>query len=171
MLPKFFKKEKPRVYIDKLVVSPRDEIKKIDQWGAFKYEDLEAGIREKLNGLIQLPHISSRETIQENDLALEVVIINLQGGELGNFNLDDLGGIPFFWRPKIEIAARLYNLSSDTTHSSFKMTEKMPWSNYFSGLISINGILRYKPLFSTKDLEPLLYRACEKTLIKLTKSI
>jgi len=170
MFSKFLNKEKPRVYLGKLMVVPRGEFKKNDEWGLFKSEDLEVGIREKLDGIFSLPHLDSRQDEKKTDLGLEVVILNVQGGDFINANIEGMG-FPILWRPKIEIASRLYNLESGKTHRSFKLKEKMPWSQYFSGLFSLRGILRHKPIFGVNELEPLLYQACAKLIQNMTKSI
>lgn len=168
---KIFKKAKPRVYLDKMVVAPRGEFEKMDSWGLFKGEDLEEGIRGKLTDIFSLPHISSRVDRKENDLALEIVVLKVQGGEFEGAHFGELGAIPIFWRPKIEVAARLYYIESGKTHSSYKAKEKMSWGMYFAGVFSLRGFFRYKPIFGVENLEPILYRACEKLLVKMVKTV
>ena len=171
MFSKLFKKDKPRVYLDKMVVAPRDDFYKIDDWGLFKSEDLEEGIRDKLDGIFSLPHISTRADAKKTDLALELMVLKVQGGEFESADFGSLGGFLIFWRPKIEVAARLYNIASGKTHSSFKAKEKMPWGTYFTGVFSLRGVFRYKPIFGVNDLEPILYKACEKLLINMVKAV
>lgn len=170
MFSKLWRKEKPRVYLGKVVVAPRSEAKKIDQWGLFKSEDLEDGIRRKLDEVFSLPQINSRQDFKKNDLALDVIILNIQGGELDGVGLVEIT-LPIFWRPKIEIAARLYYADSGKTHTTFKAIEKMPWSQYLSGAFSMRGLFRFKPMFGVNELEPLLYRACEKLLTYMAKAV
>ena len=170
MISNFFNKAKPRVYLGKVVVAPRNEIKKIDQWGLFKSEDLEEGIRTKIDGIFSLPHLDAREGEKKTDLALEVVILKVQGGEFESATFGDIA-LPIFWRPKIEIAARLYNIDSGKTYKAFESIEKMSWIQYLSGVFSLRGLVRYRPMFGVAELEPLLYRACEKVLIYMAKAV
>ncbi|WP_444894399.1 hypothetical protein ACJJIW_13845 [Microbulbifer sp. JMSA004] len=171
MFSKLFKKSKPRVYLDKMIVVSQNEFSKIGAWGAFKGEDLEAGIRHRLVEIFSLPHISSRIEPKSNDLALEVVVLKVRGGEFDTACFGEFGAMPVFWRPKIEVAARLYYADSKKTHSSYRAREKMPWREYFSGVFSLRGMLRYRPVFGAKELEPILYRACEKLLASMVKSV
>lgn len=171
VLSKIFKRKKSRVYLDKMVVAPREEFYKIDGWGLFKSEDLEEGIRSKLEGLFSLPHISTCTDTKETDLALELVVLKVQGGEFHGLDLAGFVGMPILWRPKIEVAARLYYIESGKTHSSFKAKEKMPWGEYLSVVFSLNGMFRLRPMFGVKELEPILYRACEKLLIDMVKVV
>lgn len=170
MISRLFNKAKPRVYLGKVVVAPRNEVKKIDQWGLFQSEDLEEGIRAKINGIFSLPYLDERDGEKKSDLALEVVILKVQGGELESATLEDIA-LPIFWRPKIEIAARLYNIDSGKTYKTFETIEKMSWLQYFSGVFSLRGLVRYRPMFGVKELEPLLYRACERVLIYMAKAV
>jgi len=171
VLSKLFKKEKPRVYLDKLIVVPRSELRKIDEWGLFENEDLEEGLRNRLNDLFCLPHISSREEVRKNDLGLEVALVELQGGEFDAVSIGGIGGFPIFWRPKVKIVSRLYNIDTGKTVTTFRTTEKMSWGKYVSKIFTINGFFRYKALFGVKDVEPLLFVACEKLLIYRAKAV
>ncbi len=171
MFSKLYRREKKKVYLGRLVVAPRGKFETWDSWGLFKSEDLEGEIRSKLEGLFSLPTIDERSEPKKSDLALEVVVLKLQGGEFEFADLGSLGGFPVFWRPKIEVAARLYNIESGKTHASSKAKEKMPWSQYLSGVLSFRGLFRYKPIFGVSEIEPLLYRACEKILVKLASTV
>lgn len=171
MLSKIFRADKPRVYLDKIVVVSRDEFDRVDEWGLFKSESLEEGVRQRLEEVFSLPHIFSCSEPKSSDLALEVVVLNVQGGVFDGVSFGEFGGLPLLWRPKVEIVARLYYANSGKTHSSYKAKEKMSWRKYFSGVFSLRGLLRYKPIFGINDIEPILYKACEKLLFSMAKSI
>ncbi len=85
----------------------------------------------------------------------------------------DLGdiGFPLFWRPKIEIRSRLYNLKTDKTKMTFSITEKMGWEKYFGRVFSVRGVLRFRPMFDRHDMEHLLYQGCLKLLVKMQNKI
>jgi len=170
MFSNLFKKKPERVYIDSLVVAPRDEISKIDEWGGFKSVDLEGSAKERLIEIFQLHHVSQRVGVEKNDLALDVVVINLQGGEFSSFQTSDFI-IPILWRPKVQIRSRLYYIESNKHKASFSVTVKMPWREYLSRLFSLNGLVRYKPLFDFNDIDILLTKASLELIQKMIKSL
>jgi hypothetical protein len=145
------------VYLDSIHVAPRGYFETYDEWGWFKKsEDFEDGIRDAIEDIFKLPHITSESDVRKTDLGLQVVVLKYQGGEFDFVNINSFV-IPFFWRPKIEIRSRLYYLKSQKTFSEFKIVEKVSLSNYLKRLISINGlILRYKPLYNKEDMVHLL---------------
>jgi hypothetical protein len=164
----FKKKEKPKLFLGAIVVVPRNEIMKIDEWGLFKGENLEDSVRVKLEYLFSLPSVHEYSTFNDGDLALEIIVTKLQGGEFTSAQFSPID-IPIMWRPKVQIKARLFFINSKKTKRVFDVSQKMPWSQYFSRVFSFRGIIRFKPLFETVDLEPMLYKACEQLLGKLAK--
>lgn len=170
MFPKIFKREKPRVYLGAMLVASSEEWKSLDGWDLFKSVSLEDGLRKSLHSAVNLPPIDSREERKESDLGLELVIVNYQGGEFSAFQTTELF-IPIFWRPKVELKARLYNLATGKTVHSASSKKKTPWRQFFSRVFSFNGIFRFKPLFDVKDMEVLLCLAAIETLAKLTKRL
>ncbi|WP_428241162.1 hypothetical protein [Gynuella sp.] len=170
MIRNIFKKEKARVYLDKLMVIPKQDYMKSDEWGFIGKEDLEGGIREKLTELFSLPHISSRTDAKKTDLGLEVAVVNFQGGEFDGISLGSLGAVPIFWRPKVSVVSRLFNIESGKTIKTAKYCAKMPWNQYLRGVFSLRGFIRYKPIFGIEDIEQLLYFACHQVLSKLIRA-
>jgi hypothetical protein len=168
MFSNLFKKKRERVYIDSLVVAPRDEISKIDEWGIFESIDLEGSARERLVEIFQLHHISERIGVEKNDLALDVVVINLQGGEFGGVHATGFF-LPLFWRPKVQIRSRLYFIESNKNKASFSVNVKMPWKEYVSRLFTFNGLIRYKPLFDFNDIDTLLTKGSLELMKKMLK--
>lgn len=170
MLSSFRKKEKSKLYLGAIVVVPRNELKRFDEWGFFKGEPLDDEIREKFEQLFSLPRIPEGKAVNDTDLALEIVVPNIQGGEFTSAQISPFD-IPIFWRPKVSIKARLFFINSKKTKASFEVNEKMPWSEYFSRVLSIRGIIRYKPLFDAKELEPMVYKACSKLIYQMSKAV
>lgn len=170
MLGKLFKKDKPKLYLGSVVVAPRKDIgRHFDQWGALTgYDDIDSSLSKSLKDFFNLPIVSDVSKVSPNDLALDIVIPNFQSGDCVEVMLGDFR-FPIVWRPKIEIACRLYRVSNGKTQYVSTETVKMPWKSYFSRLVSWRGIFRHKPLFDSSDMELLMYRACGKILGKLSK--
>ena len=168
MFSNLFKQKRERVYIDLLVVAPREEISKIDEWGMFKSVDLEGSARQRLIEIFQLHHVSQRVGVEKNDLALDVIVINLQGGEFTGLQASDFF-MPILWKPKVQIRSRLYYIETKKNKASFSVTVKMPWKEYIQRLFSFNGLIRYKPLFDFNDVDKLLTKASIELMQKIIK--
>jgi hypothetical protein len=163
-----FKKKRNRVYLNSLVVAPRDEAKAIDERGIFKSIDLEGDTKERLLEIFQLHPISKRIEVEKDDLALDVVVVNLQGGEFMNTQTINFR-YPILWRPQVELRARLYSIESSQYKASFSARVKMPWKEYILRLFTLNGIVRYKPLFDFSDVDRLLTKASVELMQKMIK--
>ena len=166
----FKKKEKPKLFLGAIVVVPGNEIMKLDEWGMFKGENLEDSVKCKLEDLFSLPLVQEYDSFNDNDLALEIIVTKLQGGEFSSAQISPID-IPIMWRPKVQIRARLSFINSHKTKKVFYVSQKMPWNQYFNRVFSIRRIIRFKPLFESVDLEPILYRACQQLLSKLAKCV
>jgi hypothetical protein len=166
-----FKRKKPRVFLGTLAVAPRVDFKrKIDEWGVFEHEDLDSSLRNFLAGVFTLPSAAEIKNPLDDDLVLDVMIPKFQSGDAMSVDLGDIG-FPLFWRPKIEIRSRLYNLKTDKTKMTFSITEKMGWKKYFGRVFSVRGVLRFRPMFDRHDMEHLLYQGCLKLLVKMQNKI
>lgn len=171
MLGKIFSKQKKRVFIANLAVAPRNDIKQIfEEIGGSRTEKVEETLKATLQAIFNMPHVSSIDNIEDSDLALDVIIPKYQTGEAGNFGANVIP-IPLFWRPKIDVAGRLYKIKSGKTHKTSHVRVKMPWKPYFSRLFSFRGILGFQPMFDSKDLYILLVTACSRLINSLKKSV
>ena len=170
MFGKLFKREKPRVYLGNMAIMPRSSLKKIDEWGIKGNESLEGPLYSSLQEIFSLPSLDTLENPKESDLALDVFISDYQAGEVLDFNLGEIG-FPIFWRPKVEVKSRLYVIKTKEIKTVITINEKLKWSNFISRLFTWRAMLRLRPIFDKDDMEVLLYKACEKHLIKLRKSI
>jgi len=166
MFNKFLKKEKPRVFLGSLSVVPRTDFKKIDEWGIFHKEDIDAEFRHSLKEIFSLPPASEVNVPLKTDLVLDVVISQFQSGDIWSIDI-----IPVLWRPKVEIKSRLYSLKTKKTKSVFSVTEKLKWNTFFNRILSWRCLLRFRPVFDTKDMNCLLYRACHKLLLEMKNSL
>lgn len=162
------KKEKSKLFMGAIAVVPRSEFMKVDEWGLFKGESLEDSVKVKLENLFSLPHIPESNSVNDQDLALDIIVSKIQGGEFTSLQTTPID-VPIFWRPKIQIKARLFYINSKKTKSTFEVSRKMPWGTYLNRVFSLRGIIRFKPLFEPVDLEPIMYSACEQLIKKLAK--
>jgi len=168
----FEKREKPRVFLGALIVVPRAGIKQIDQWGIFQGEELETPLQTSLQEIFSLPPASEVHNPLPSDLGLDVFVPSFQSGDACGFSLGDIG-IPvfwlFLWRPKVTVTCRLYSLQSQESKYVYSVTQKMPWREYVSRLLTLRALFRFRPIFSAEDLNRLLGLACHSLLNKLTK--
>lgn len=170
MLKKFFRREKPRVYLGVLAVATRSDFKRnFDQWGMFRTEDLDMAMRQSLSEIFSLPSVQDIDEPKDSDIGLDVVIPKFQSGDAWNLSLGDFG-IPLLWRPKVTISSRFYYVKSEKTKEIFSITEKMRWGQYFRRLLTWRAFLRLRPVFDGKDMEYLLYKAFHKLLLKMQKN-
>jgi hypothetical protein len=171
MIKSFFTKEKPRLYLDSVMVIPRSEWKSFDEWNwVNRKEDFEQSARQKLETLFNFPHVSTAENIGKKDVALEVALLKIQGGEFAALDFG-VGAIPIFWRPKVTLKARLYGIKSGKTVSTFSVTEKVSWKYYLLRVFSLRGVFRYKPLFDQEDINMLLHKACTVLITQMSKKL
>lgn len=181
-----FRKDKPRIYLGTLAVVPRSDFKRhfeevswrriLDFFGSSKTEDLDTELHTALADLFALPPVASREQPKDSDLALDVVIPKFQGGE---FLPVDVGQavipfIPFMWRPKVTVAARLVHIDSGQTRAAYVLTQKLEWMAYFKRILSLEDFFwesRGESLFTANDTRRLFYMACIRVLEKLRKHV
>ena len=160
----------PRVFLGTLAIVPRTDLKKVDEWGMFHSEDLGSQLRNSLSEIFTLPLAKDVREPKSTDLALDVIIPSYQAGSALSVDLGDIG-FPLFWRPKLEVRARLYGLQSKKTTRVFAVTEKLGWSSYISRLFTWHAIFRFRPMFDKADMEYLLYQACGKLLQEIKNAI
>lgn len=171
MLGRFFKKEKPRVFLGALAVAPRTDLKRhLDEKGVFEDANLDSVLRQSLTEIFSLAPVQTVTSPLATDLVLDVVIPKFQSGDAWDISLGEIS-FPIFWRPKVTVASRLYSLTTQKTKATFSATEKMKWGHYLSRIISWRAFFRFRPVFDRKDIEFLLYQACGKLLVKMQKAI
>ncbi|MGI9415095.1 MAG: hypothetical protein ACR2PM_15580 [Hyphomicrobiales bacterium] len=179
-LRKLFRREPPRIFLGALAVAPRTDFKRFfestavtsifDITGLLNPEDLDGEIRKALTGLFTLPPISSRDPPKDSDLALDVIVPKFQSGEFIPVPVHRII-IPFFWRPKLTVAARLYVVETGQTLSTYSVTEKVGWKDYGKRLVSPYRMLDIEPMFTADDSKRLLYKACIKLLEKIKRDV
>lgn len=170
MISRFFKRQKPRVFLGTLSVVSRTDIKRhIDQWGAGHNVNLDDPLHATLREIFALPLACEVSDPATSDLGLDVRIPDFQLGDYWDIALGEIG-LPVFWRPKITVACRLYHLQTQKTERSFSVTQKMPWGVFLGRMFTWRALVRWRPPFDADDMNRLLYLACHRLLDKLRKS-
>ena len=168
MFSKLFKKRQGRYFLGKLAVTEKEDLNDRVSGGLFRKVDLEVELRERLANLIVLPKLESVDTLYPEDRALDIEISNYFKGETSDIRDLLFFILPLYFRPKIELTVRLFQANSDKTLGIVKVTEKMPFGEFFGKTNTINSLFRYKPLIEAEDMEALLCKACLKALKKLS---
>lgn len=163
---------KTRVFLGALGVVPRRDFKRYfeyPEWRGFRHlwsfrpPADEPALLEALRDVFVLPHISTRTDPTDTDLALDVWARDFQRGELAPVEIRVPGfqfGFDFFWRPKVELVARLYTIDNDKTIKTYTVTERCTWKEFLARVLQRRLIiLPFVPLFTGKDLQQLVYRA------------
>ncbi|TMO82003.1 hypothetical protein CWC16_02420 [Pseudoalteromonas sp. S3776] len=170
MLFDWFSAEKPNVYLGSLAVVNNSHFSKIESFFYITGDSLEDHMYQKLEEVFCLHSISSIKEPKKSDIGLDVVIVTLHGGDA--FTVDfDTAIIPLFWRPKVKLVSRLYNIEHNKTIKTFSVSKSITWREFIAKKFSLRGFFRWGPLYHTKDMEILLYKACYELLNKMRKAI
>jgi hypothetical protein len=164
-----FKTKKPRVYLGALLVTAPDDWTDSVGLGLFEAGYSESDLKASLNLAINLPSIDSRDEERRNDLALEMVVVKHQSGDLYSIDAGDVW-LPLFQRPQVEIKARLYNIRTSKTVCSAKSKKKVSWKHFCWRMLSLRRYF-FGSTFQYKDIERLLCLAAMDVLQKLKKQL
>lgn len=169
MLSRFLKREKTRVFLGTVAVVPRRDLKRfLDQRGMLHDENFDTSLHTTLQEIFALPSVSDVAAPTSVDLGLDILIPSFQSGDYWDVSLGVMD-FPIFWRPKVTVTSRLYYLKSAKTKHTFSVTQKLGWGQFLSRVFTLRALFRFQPMFDTKDMDRLLYLACQKVLNKLRK--
>jgi hypothetical protein len=135
----------------------------------FENASFDNSLRATLEEIFALPPASEVMAPASTDLGLDVLIPSFQSGDYWDVSLGSID-VPVFWRPKVTVVCRLYNLKSQKTKRTFSVTKKMPWSEFVSRQLTWRAFFRFRPTFDAEDMRNLLYLACHSLLDKLRKA-
>ena len=135
-----------------------------------EYDGLEFTLNNKVIELISLPSVTAIDSPKSSDLAIDIAVPEYATGNWGHASFGDIG-FPLFWRPKINIEARLFELESDKTISTFSVKQKMPWLYYFSRIFTLKSYFRVQSPFEPEDFEYVLSLGLLHLIDKMRKSI
>ena len=168
----FFQRSKSgKLYLAGIRVVPRSDWEKIDEigWTEYSVIDIEEHTRQRLNSIFELPSIPSETELEDSDLALEIALLNVQGGV---FTIFDLGPeIPVFWRPKVKIKARLFYPRSGQTKKTFQASSKVGWLHFIYRILQPKPFFGIAPAFNERDIDLLLSKSCNELLQKIRNAV
>ncbi|KEI71269.1 hypothetical protein [Endozoicomonas elysicola] len=164
----FFKKKvKYKLYLGQIEVVERRDLKRfLDQSGYWGGGKLNEQLYHRLLDIFDLPLAKSLSVVSEQDLAIDIAIPGFQGGAAFIGSLDATV-FPVFWRPKVQVNAKIYTIETGQTLHQVEVVSKMAWKTYLQGIISPRALLGLFPPFGIKDLEPLLFESCYKAVTRL----
>ena len=169
MLRKYLTKKKPRVFLGKLAVAPRTDIKRhLEDWTWQPQSNLGAGLQSSLEQIFTLPLVDDAVRPSKHDFALDVIVQNYQSGDFLSAFAGEYA-FPVFWRPKVTVNGRLYYIKSKKVISTYTVKEKFPWSGYVNRMFQPSALFGFEPAFTSQDLEYLLCQACYKMILKIRK--
>ena len=170
MLFDWFSSEKPNVYLGSLAVVNDSNLSKIESFFSITGNALQDHMRKKLEEIFCLHSISTIDEPKKSDVGLDVVIVTLHGGDALTVNFGT-AGIPLFWRPKIKLVSRLYNIKQNKTFKTFSVSKSVTWREFIAKQFSVRGLFRWGPLYHNEDMEVLLCQACLELIVKMRKAI
>ncbi len=152
-------------------VLPRTCFKKFYETGFYNEEEIDLELRNSLEEVFTLPLASEVLEPLNTDLVLDVYVPNFQQGAGGNVELGTLGGFAFFWRPKVSVKARLFNLKTKKTKHIFSSTEVITGWRFVNGILSLKHFFGLSAAFNKNDMNELLYKACNNILIQIQNKL
>ena len=152
-------------------VAPPDNIRKYLEGSSSEEDTAGDKLKDLLEEMMSLPKLSPNQKVTDTDLVLNIVISRFYfGSGLEEFSLPDIS-IPVFWRPKIEVGARLTRATDGKTVYTSVVVTRMPWKEYLSRTLSFKGIIGWGELFNIDDINMLLGKSCIRLLEKLRNEI
>lgn len=136
-------------------------------------QDLDAELKKYLIDWLDMPTIPTYDeitTANTNNLAIDVFVCGYRTG-LGLWaSIFGLSAI-IFWRPKVELRSRLYQIATNQTINTFSINKKMRWPQFFRRLCSIRYLLFDRYLARPIDMEALLGEALIDLMQQIEKSV
>lgn len=156
--------------MNSIKVIPKSDLSFVEKWVYNELENLDATLRDRLAELITLPHISTVREAEADDLAIDIVVPKYGTGDWGHASIGDIG-FPLFWRPRIKIAARIFEVHTDKTVSTYSLVQKMPWPYYFGRIFRLASWFSIRSGFKPEDFEYMLTMGLMRLLDKMRKAI
>lgn len=69
----------------------------------------------------------------------------------------------------MEVASRLFEIKTGKTLDTFTFSARMSWRDYFSRAFTWRFLFRFRPMFSSTDIEKLLNQACYDLISDMRK--
>lgn len=154
-----------RLFIGSVGVVPRCDLKRyLEERPSGVSTD--AALQSHLQQVLQLQSPPPESEIDRYDYAIDIFVAKHQSGESGHVQFGEYG-IPFLWRPMVEVRSRLYALQSGKSLMTLRVKRHMPWSEYLDRSFSFKGLFGWTSAFRNDDLSRLLDEALIQTLEKV----
>ena len=168
---RFWRKERtrPRVFLGTLAVVPREDAKWVleDMFGD-PGSEIEGALHRELEEIFALAPASSADPVLKTDLCVDVYIPGYHTGMAEAFELPGWT-IPLFWRPKVELKARLYRLHDRKLVRTFSVKERPTYRECFAAAFSWHAVFGFGPAVDDGGMANLLNRASLRLLRKIAK--
>ncbi|MCB4362469.1 hypothetical protein KIH07_01910 [Hydrogenophaga taeniospiralis] len=167
MFRKLLKREPARLFLGALsITTGRNLIRHLESLPGGAPPALDRALLVELTELLSFPMAATVEAPRSTDMAFDVVLQGYRFGSATDLSLDAVG-LPMYWRLKIRLAARLFDLQSNKTKTTFHVTQKMPWPVYLNRALSWRVLVGLERPARRSEMEALLRQACEKLVARL----
>lgn len=160
------KQEPSRLFLGTLSASSGDLVRHLEGLAGPSRRDLDNALLVEIPALLALPRAEAVTVPLPTDMAFDVALRSYRSGSASDFSFGAFG-LPMYWRPKVQLAARLYHLQSGKAKATFRVTERMPWAAYLNRVLSWRVLVGLDPPARRSDLEWLLGRAVERLVARL----
>lgn len=167
---------KPRVFLGNLAVVPRGDVRSVleDMFGD-SGQEIEGHLHDHMQEIFALAPASTADPVLKTDLGVDVYIPEYPAGESVPIELHDWMIlliplallIPLFWRPKIELKARLYRLHDRKLVKTFTVRERPTYRECWSPDFSWRGMFGLKRPYGDRQIARLLDRASMRLLKRI----
>lgn len=156
------------LYLGTVSIAPKSTLNMLEQYRVLSKFDPVEIIEQEVRGIFQLPPITEAKDPRKSDIGIDVLVSDFRLGNLYGVNLSSLA-FPLFWRPRIEMRARLFSLSNMETVSEFSAIAIMPLSVFARRALHPAVLLRIRPKATQNDLIRLTQEASIAVLEKIQK--
>jgi hypothetical protein len=126
-------------------------------------------LRAHVESVVSLPR-TPQGNEGESGRALDILISKFQGGGFFEGTAGDFW-LPFFWRPKVEISARLYTVKGRKTLATVTATKRMAWRAFLGRVASVGHLFSFSSPFTRQDMTDLLDEALFDALIQVKEKL
>lgn len=159
-------KSKSNIFIGSITIAPGLGICRYLEKSVWNPEyNIETELQKYLAELFYFPEAPTKENVQLNDFGLDIHISDFSTGE-GFF----VEYFPLIWKPKVELHAKLYNLSSGETLETIIVTEEASLREYLARALEWKALFNISETFTTDDMKVLVGRGSVRLLRKIYAS-
>ena len=169
MLDRLMKRKPSRLFLGSLSVASGNLVRHLERLGGTPHQALDRALLAELSDLLPLAKADAVDMPLATDMAVDVAVLGYRAGSATDFSLGTVG-LPLYWRPNVQLAARLYHLRSKQPKAMFQVTQRMPWSMYLSRILSWRVLVGLENPGRRNDLELLLRQATERLVTRLRDS-